>query len=122
MFYLCTSLFTAMIIRPPENTTVCKDTNVTISCGYQSNAKLPVTWIIDGDFYNELALLGIGYRLNNISNPLSYSVTIRSIRYTTIVQCGICSPPKYSTSGRVTVVGTYLCSVYVCMYVHCTYM
>ena len=98
-----------------------------ISCGYSSDVRLPVEWKIDGVSYNELALENTyGYHLNNKSNPEGYSLTISSVRYTTAIQCGICSPPRYSAVGTVTAVGTYLYiySMHVCiftlyhMYIH----
>ena len=109
---LCTYVWiypVARIITPPENTTVCRDDDVTISCGYQSDVRLPVIWTINGISYNELALESIvGYHLNNKSHPEGYSLTIHSMRYTTTVQCRICSPPKYSTRGTVNVIGMYI--------------
>ena len=37
-----------IIVRPPRNITICTGESVTVNCGYESNASLPVTWIING--------------------------------------------------------------------------
>ena len=112
MYLFVHPLATINIIAPPENVTVCEDSNVTISCGYQSNTSFPAVWKIGRRTYNEAALTSITYpsqyQLNNQSNPLGYSVTIHPIRWTTTIQCGIEVTPNitiYSTHGTVTVVG-----------------
>ena len=107
------------IITPPENTTACRGSDVNISCGYQSNDVLPVTWIINGIPYNsseiENSLL---YQLNNIENSTALSLTVFAINYSTSFQC-IVDSQTYSTDGMVTVVSKFftVCFVHACMHV-----
>ena len=120
-YILCIWLYpVAQIIKPPENITVCNGSNVTISCGYQSSAKLPVVWTI-GDvtyFDEDYVDNDPRYHLNNKSNPEGYSLTIYYVNYTTTVRCGICSPLIYSTYGTETV-GMYPHSFILYICVHC---
>ena len=92
-----------MIISiPPENTTICRGSNVTISCGYRSATARFVTWIINGtSFTLEEILNSPLYQLNNPFIPLTTSLTVFSINGTTTFQCVVLSTP--STRGTVTV-------------------
>ena len=115
----------ARIIKPPENVTVCEGAWAVMRCGYQSDARLPVTWIIDGVSYNEREIESdFSYQLGNKSNPMSYGLAIFFLNFTTTVQCSICSPPKYSTLGTITVVHgkclTCIVCLYICAYTHIT--
>ena len=94
-----------IIITPPENTTICKDVDVTISCGYLSATILPVTWIInETSFTLEEILNSPLYQLNNPFIPMTTSLTVFSINGTTIFQCVVLSTPTTtSTRGTVTV-------------------
>ena len=38
---------------PPENVTVCRGSDVTISCGHVTAMAKPVTWIINGTSFNQ---------------------------------------------------------------------
>ena len=101
------------IITPPENTTVCRGSNVNISCGYRSSSALPTMWVINGTLINQSAVQSSPmYQLNNPSSPMTISLTIFSINGSTTIQCIVQSNPvTYSTKGT-TVTG--MC---VCMYV-----
>ena len=108
--------FVVLFRTPPENTTVCRGSNVTISCGYLSDI-VPVTWIINGTSFDESSLMDNSlYQLNNPTNPILYSLTIFSINHTTTFQCVIHTTNNdmrplnvTSATGTVTVVGMYLC-------------
>ena len=95
---------------PPENITVCRGVNVTISCGYISATALPVTLIINGtSFTHEEVWYSPLYQLNNPSSPMSVSLTVFSINGTTTFQCIVLSTPRsISTRGTITAVGTYV--------------
>ena len=120
MHVLVHPLVTIKIIAPPQNVTVCKNSDVTIRCGYQSNTSLPTVWVIDGVQGSEEDISSNIYpswKFNNRSNPLGYSMTQHSIKWITTFQCGIKLTPNitiYSTRGTVTVVGTYaiICCTY----------
>ena len=117
-YYICIWLYPlAKIIKPPESTTICNGSDVTISCGYQSSVLLPIVWRIDDVIYfsDDLVDNDPRYHLNNKSNPEGYSLTIYSVNYTTTVWCGICSPTRYSTYGMVTI-GMYL--TWFILYIH----
>ena len=116
------------IIAPPENTTVCKDSDVTINCGYRSARILPIAWLINGTVFTQRNLRDSPlYQMNNPFSPSTYSLTVFSIDGTTTFQCIVQSDPSItSTLGTVTVIGTYAHIImYVCtcickwMYVHC---
>ena len=122
--YVCT-LFIYLIIvytivaiaRPPENTTVCRYSNVTISCGYLWSSVLPVTWIINGTSFTQQEVADSPlYRLNNPTTPRILSLTVFSITSTTTLQCIVHSITNVtSTSGKVTVTnGMYVCTVHIC--------
>ena len=104
------------IIAQPEDTTVCKDSNVTINCRYQSARTLPTVWLINETVFTQQNLRDNPlYRLNDLFSPLSYSLTVFSITATTTFQCIVQSDPSItSTLGTVTVIGTYAHIMYVC--------
>ena len=92
-------------MMPPENTTVSRGSNVTISCGYQWSTFLPVTWIINGTSFTQQEIVYSPlYQLNNPTSPMTLSLTVLSINYTTTFQCIVHSTPNTtSTLGTVTV-------------------
>ena len=99
------------ITRPPENSTVCRGSRVTISCGYQSDTPFPVTWIINGISFTEGDIMNMSttYRLNNPTTPNALSLTVVSIDDTTAFQCVVHSIVNTtSTPGTVTVTSTYV--------------
>ena len=103
---------------PPENTTVCKGSYVTINCEHLSATALPVMWIINGTPFTQYEVVYSPlYQLNNPTSPMRVSLTVFSISDTTSFQCVVQSTPSVSISayGIVTVVGMYL-------HVHSTYM
>ena len=94
------------ITTPPENTTVCRGVDVTISCGYLSATALPVTWIINGTSFTQKEILNSPlYQLNNPIVPMIISLTVFSINGSTTFQCIVLSTPNTitSTCGTVTV-------------------
>ena len=108
-----------VITRPPENTTVCRSTEVTISCGYASATAVPVTWIINGMSFDEASLMDNPlYQLDNPTiNPPLYSLTVFSINHITTFQCIVHATNNQnkpvnitSTRGAVTVIGMYVCT------------
>ena len=117
----CTCTYVTMYVRicvhpvvtfiaPPENITVCRGSNVTISCGFQSGSILPTTWLINGTMYTQEELRDNPlYQLNKPARPTSYSLTVFSINSSTTFQCIVHSTPTTtSTLGTVTVKGTYV--------------
>ena len=104
------------ITTPPENTTVCRGSDVIISCGYQSAIALPVTWIINETSFDQEEVVNSPlYQLNNPTSPQTFSLTVFSINGTTTFQCVVLSTPNTtSTRGTVTVISgmyTYVCTV-----------
>ena len=96
---------------PPENTTVCRGSDVTISCGYLWITALPVTWIINGTSFTQLEIVNSPlYQLNNVISPQTYTLTVFSINATTTFQCVVQSTLVItSTYGTVTVIsGMYM--------------
>ena len=96
------------ITIPPENTTVCRGSDVNISCGYLTATALPVTWIINGTSFDQPEILNSPlYQLNNPTSPPTLSLTIFSINGTTTFQCIVLNTT--STRATVTVTnGTYV--------------
>ena len=112
--YVC--LITVVIITiPPENRTVHRGFDVTISCGYTSAIALPVTWIINGTSFAQQEIVNSPlYQLNNPTIPIENSLTVFSIKGTTTFQCIVLSTPTTtSTRGTIIVAGMYICT-----YVH----
>ena len=105
-----------VITTPPENTTVCRGSNVTISCGYESPTALPVTWIINGTSFTQEEIVNSSlYQLNNPSSFPTFSLTVFSINDTTTFQCVVLTDPNTtSTRGTVTVTnGMYVAKHFV---------
>ena len=101
----------ATITRPPENTTVNRGRDVTISCGYQSARALPVTWIINGTSFTQQEVVDSPlYQLNNPTVSMILSLTVFAINHTTTFQCLVHSTPSTtSTLGTVNVItGMYI--------------
>ena len=101
------------ITRPPENKTVYRGSNVTISCGYQWSSVLPVTWIINGTLFTQID--SPSYQLNNSTSTMNLSLTIFSINSTTTFQCIVHSITNVtSTLGTITVTtGKYVQYIFV---------
>ena len=101
-----------IIIRSPENITVNRGDNVTISCGYGSATALPVTWIINGRSFTLQEIVNSPlYQLNNPTSPMSVSLTVFSINGTTTFQCVVLSTPTTtSTRGILIVPGMFIYS------------
>ena len=99
--------FVVVIFSQPQNTTACRSSNVTISCGYLSATTVPVTWMINGSSFDEETLENSPlYQLNNPISPTLYSLTVFSINDTTTFQCIVHSTVNItSTLGTVTVIG-----------------
>ena len=104
------------IFTPPENITVCRGSDVTISCGYVIAPARPVTWIINGtSFDQDKIFFSPLYQQNNSTTPITNSLTVFSINGTTTFQCVVLSTPNTtSTRGTVTVTGMY---IHTCTYV-----
>ena len=97
-------------IAPPENITVCRGSDVNISCGYQWFTALTTEWIINGTVFSQQELRDSPlYQLNNPISPRIYSLTLFSINSSTTFQCVVSSnPTTTSTLGTVTVKGMYV--------------
>ena len=109
--FLCnTYVGDAIITTPPENTTVCKGSDVTISCGHVTATALPVTWIINGTSFDQDEIhFSPLYQQNSQTIPTANSLTVFSINGTTTFQCIVLSTPTTtSTLGTVTVIGKYI--------------
>ena len=109
--------FVVTFMAPPENTTVNRGSNVTISCGYMWSSAFTVTWIINGTSFTQQEVVGSPlYQLNNPTTPLSVSLTVFSISHTTTFQCVVHSTPSTtSTLGTVTVTAGMYVRKHVCM-------
>ena len=93
------------ITTPPENTTVCRGSDVTISCGYGSATAISVRWIINGTSFTQEEIVNSPlYQLNNLFSPPTFSLTVFSINGTTTFQCVVLSTPNtiISIPGTVT--------------------
>ena len=106
IYYICV-LIVVVITRQPENTTVCRGGEVTISCGHNSTAKFDTIWSINGSNFHSV-----------VNDPLyqhsNQTLTIFSIKYATTFRCAVnirLSSPiiLISTTATVTVVGMYKC-------------
>ena len=118
----CVHLPVVNIVAPPENTTVTRGSNVTISCGYLWSTVLPVTWIINGTLFTQQEVVDSPlYQLNNPTAPMRISLTVFSINVTTTFQCIVHSTPSTTSSlGTVTVTdGMYVYMVDVCDLLAC---
>ena len=111
----CTYLPVVTITRPPENRTVNRGDNVTISCGYESATALPVTWIINGRSFTQQEIVNDPlYRLNFPVTPMFTSLTVFLIDGITTFQCVVQStPPITSTPGILIVIGMYVYTLFV---------
>ena len=113
------------ITTPPENRTVNRGDDVTISCGYMTVMALPVTWIINGRSFTQQEIMNSPlYRLNFATIPMFTSLTVFSINVTTIFQCVVQSTPNTtSTHGTVIVIGMYVHLItYIYLHKHHTYV
>ena len=91
-----------VIDTPPQNVTVNRGSDVTISCGYQWSTALAVTWIINGTSFTQQEIVDSPlYQLNNPNSPSTLSLTVISINHTTTFQCVV-----YSTSSTTSTLGT----------------
>ena len=114
--FICTYVHSVVTITtPPEDTTVCRGSDVTISCGYDSNTPLNVVWRINGTAHlTQSQIMNISsYQLNNPTTPVNYSLTIFSINGTTIIRCSVASQssniiPALSPIVTITVIGMYI--------------
>ena len=99
------------ITTPPEDITVCKNSDVIVNCGYQWASRLRTTWLINGTAFTQDQLQESPlYRLNNFFSPTFSSLTVKSINGSTTFQCVVASTPTTSSRlGTVTVIGTYVC-------------
>ena len=104
-------IFLVTITTPPESTTVCRGSEVTVSCGYGSVTALPVTWIINGTSFDQQEVVNSPlYQLNNPTSPMRVSLTVFSINGTTTFQCIVLSTANTTNSTLGTVIvtnGTY---------------
>ena len=95
------------ITTQPENRTVYRGSDVTISCGYVTASALPVTWIINETSVTQEEIMNSPlYQLNNPTSPMTTSLTVFSINDTTTFQCIVLSTPNTTTSTRGTVTVT----------------
>jgi len=91
--------------------TVCRGSDVTINCGYQSDTVLPIRWV-----ENQTTIINTNkatYQLNNASIPMSTSLTVFSISYTTTFSCRVRKTDGTEIASRivtVTAIGIYVCT------------
>ena len=109
MFILLPSTVEANFIAPPQNMTVTRGSNVTISCGHVIAWPEPVTWLINGtSFTPEEIFFSQLYQRNRQGIPTENSLTVFSINGTTTFQCVVHSNPAItSTLGTINVIGMY---------------
>ena len=108
------------ITTPPEDTAVCRGSDVTISCGYDSDTLLNVVWRINRTAHlthSDIMNLS-SYQVNNPTTPVNYSLTIFSINGTTTIRCSIFLPystitPALSPEVTITVIGMCIMYIYV---------
>ena len=95
--YICMYIYfvycIVTITTPPEDTTVCRGSDVTISCGYNSDTPLDPIWTINRTtFLIQSTIMNISsYQENNPTIPVNYSLTIFSINGTTTIRCLVSS-------------------------------
>ena len=102
------------ITRPPGDTTVCRGSNVTISCGHNSTDRFDTVWGFNGSALSKIVN-------NRIYRAINQTLIIFSINHTTNVQCAVhirISPRIVLTSGTATVmvVGMYKYIIYMFMH------
>ena len=107
--YIHTYIGDVIITTPPENTTVCRGSDVTISCGHLTATEFPVTWIINGTSITQDEIhFSPLYQQNSQTTPTANSLTVFSINGTTTFQCVVLSTSTTTTTpGTVTVIGMY---------------
>ena len=105
ILYLMCIFIVVVITRPPEDTTVCRGSDVTISCGHNSTDRFDIIWGFNGSVPTTI----VNSQMYQATNQ---TLTIYSINYTTTVMCALRILPSnmilQSTTGTVTVVGTYV--------------
>ena len=87
--------FIEIITTPPENTTVCIGSDVTISCGYQFPFTLSIRWMINDDVLTQTDIMNSDdYELNNHLIPNTTSLIVLSINdtYYYYSVCNSCNP------------------------------
>ena len=117
------------ITTPPENTTVCRSSDVTISCGYDSDTPLDPVWRINRTIFLQPSQIRIisSYQENNPTTPVNYSLTIFSINGTTEIRCSIASQSLNVTTAIspdviITVIGMYIMYIgYIICEITCCY-
>ena len=102
-FNLCVFvLLVVAITRPPEDTTVCKGSDLIISCGHNSTDIYDTIWGFNGS-------APISFVNSQMYQAMNQTLTIFSINYTTTVQCSVhireSSIILTSGTATVTVVG-----------------
>ena len=99
-------LIVVVITRPPENATVCRGSDVIISCGINSTDAFNIIWSFNGSSFSSIPN-------NAMYQAINQTLTMFSINYTTTVQCAVHILPSsmilQSTAGTVTVVGMCKC-------------
>ena len=105
------------ITTPPEAKTVCRGSDVTISCGYDSDVPLDVVWRINATLLLQSDIMNMSsYQVNNPTTPVNYSLTIFSINGTTTIRCTIASQFLNVTtviSPTVTILVIGMCIMYI---------
>ena len=112
------------ITTPPEDTTVCRGSDVTISCGYDSDTLFDPVWIINASSFLQSDIINMSsYQVNNPTIPVNHLLTIFSINGTTSIRCIISSQSLMNFTTvtspvvTVTVIGMYICMFIMYIYV-----
>ena len=119
IMYICMCIYfvycIVTITTPPEDTTVCRGSDVTISCGYDSNTLFDVVWTINGTTHlTQSDIMNMSsYQVNNPTIPVNYSLTILSINGTTEIRCTIASNIIAALSPIVTITLIGMCIMYI---------
>ena len=105
------------ITTPPEDATVCRGSDVTISCGYDSDVPLDPVWRINATHLLQSNIMNMSsYQLNNPTTPVNYSLTVFFINATTMIRCTVASQflkvtPVISPEATISVIG--MCILYI---------
>ena len=111
-------LYIVSITTPPENATVCRGSDVTISCGYDSDIPLDSVWLINATFLQPSQIMNLSsYEVNNPTTPVNYSLAVFSINGTTKIRCAVASQSLNITAVVSAIVTVTVTGMYI-MYIH----
>ena len=108
-------VFVAVVItRPPEDTTTCRGSKVTITCGHNSTTSFDTVWGFNGS--TPISIVN-----SQMYRAINQTLTIFSINYNTTVRCAVhilVSPPIVLSSGIATVTVVGMCKYIMYAFMH----